>query len=67
MASGSAGGDQRCEETRAGPEGIRTADQHESGHLPEPDNAGGSAVLRGAVGRRFRHRRESARRHVQRG
>lgn len=60
MAFGGAGGDKRREEARAGSKGIGTADQHESGHLPEPDDARGSAILRGVVGRRFRHRWESA-------
>lgn len=56
VASGGAGCHQRCEKTRAGSEGVGASDQHESGHLSEPDYAGGSAILRGTVGRWFRHR-----------
>jgi len=67
MAAGSAGGDRRREEARAGAEGVRAAGQHEPGRLPEPDHAGGPAVLRGTVGRRVRHRRQPARRRVERG
>lgn len=67
VAPGGAGGDQGRGETRAGPEGVRAAGQHQTGHLPEPDDPGGSAVLRGTVGRRFRRRRQPARRRVQRG
>jgi len=67
VASGGAGGHQRREETRARPEGVGAAGQHESDHLPESDDAGGSAILRGTVSRRFRHRWQSTRRHFQRG
>jgi len=67
VEAGGSGGDQRREKARAGSESVRAANQHEPGHLPEPDHAGGPAVLRGIVGRRFRHRRQSARRHVKRG